>query len=47
VVTATYQTINITGLFLQVGPNLNESYFFKVNTELGFFSNFGYYNYCI
>ena len=35
--TATYQTTNITGLIVQVGPNLNESYFFKVITELGFF----------
>ena len=34
--TATYQTVNITGLQVQVGPNLNEGYFFKVVTELGF-----------
>jgi hypothetical protein len=34
--TATYQTTNITGLQVQVGPNYNEGYFFKVITELGF-----------
>ena len=34
--TATYQTKNITGLTVQVGPNYNEGYFFKVITELGF-----------
>jgi len=34
--TATYQTVNITGLQVQVGPNFNEGYFFKVVTELGF-----------
>ena len=34
--TATYQTKNITGLQVQIGPNFNEGYFFKVITELGF-----------
>ena len=34
--TATFQTHYITGKSVQVGPNLNESHFFKVITELGF-----------
>ena len=35
--TSTPQTINVTGVSGQIGPNLNESYFFKVIGELGFF----------
>ena len=34
---STPQTINVTGVSGQIGPNLNESYFFKVIGELGFF----------
>ena len=34
--TATFQTRNITDIIVEVGPNLNEGYFFKVVTELGF-----------
>jgi hypothetical protein len=34
--TATFQTYFITGESVQVGPELNESHFFKVITELGF-----------
>tara|TARA_B100000579_G_C22838272_1_gene860021 strand:- start:1172 stop:2509 length:1338 start_codon:yes stop_codon:yes gene_type:complete len=35
--TATFQTHYITGKSVVVGPNLNESHFFKVIAELGFF----------
>ena len=35
--TATFQTHYITGISVKVGPSYNESYFFKVMTELGFF----------